>query len=71
MNLGTILDAIEKIGPTLAGVASVKAIIEQAIALLGNADDQATAKARLAALIAENDDGHRRLQDKLGDAAKR
>lgn len=71
MNLATILDAIQKIGPALAGVSSVKAIIEQAIDLLDNDDDQATAKAKLAELIAENDAGHARLQDKLDDAAKR
>lgn len=71
MNLSTILDAIKTIGPTLAGVQSVKVIIEQAIALLGSGEDQATAKATLADLIAENDAGHDRLQDKLGDAANR
>jgi hypothetical protein len=71
MNLTTILDAIKHIGPALAGVSSVKAIIEQAIDLLDNDDDQATAKASLADLIAENDEGHQRLQDKLADAAKR
>jgi hypothetical protein len=70
MKLSTILDAIKHIGPALAGVSSVKAIIEQAIALLGE-DDQATAKETLAELIAENDAGHDRLQDKLADAAKR
>lgn len=70
MNLSTILDAIKHIGPALTGVSSVKAIIEQAIALLGE-DDQAAAKATLAELIAENDAGHDRLQDKLADAAKR
>lgn len=71
MNLATILDAIQQIGPALAGVQSVKAIIEQAIDLLDNDDDQATAKATLAELIAENDAGHARLQGKLADAAKR
>lgn len=71
MNLTTILDAIKTIGPALAGVSSVKAIIEQAIDVLDSDDDQATAKATLAELIAENDVGHARLQDKLSDAAKR
>ena len=71
MNLTTILDAIKTIGPALAGVSSVKAIIEQAIDLLDSDDDQATAKTTLAELIAENDAGHERLQSKLDDAAKR
>ncbi len=71
MNLDTILDAIKHIGPALAGVSSVKSIIEQAIGLLDNEGDQATAKASLAELMAENDAGHQRLQDKLTDAAKR
>lgn len=71
MNLTTILDAIKHIGPALAGVSSVKTIIEQAISLLASPADQATAKATLAELIAENDAGHQRLQDKLADAAKR
>lgn len=70
MNITTILDAIKTIGPALAGVSSVRAVIEQAIDLLDNDDDQATAKATLADLIAENDAGHARLQDKLAEAAK-
>lgn len=70
MNLETILDAIKHIGPALAGVSSIKAIIEQAIALLGPQDQEA-AKASLAEMIAENDAGHQRLQGKLTEAAKR
>lgn len=71
MNLATILDAIQKLGPALAAASSVKSVIEQAIGLLDDDGDQATAKAKLAELIAENDAGHARLQDKLSDAAQR
>lgn len=71
INLSTILGAIKAIGGVTLGVSPVKAVIEQAIALLANKDDQETAKASLAQEMADNDEGHKRLQEKLAEAAKR
>lgn len=71
INLSTVLGAIKAIGGITLAVSPVKAVIEQAIALLADADDQETAKASLAQEMADNDAGHDRLQDKLADAAKR
>lgn len=70
MNLLTILKALDTIGPVLAALPEVKALIETAAAMLDE-DDQATAKEALADLIADNDEGHARLQAKLAKAAGR
>lgn len=65
MDLATILSALPYVGPLLRASPAVASIVEHAIATLSD-EDQATAKARLAELRAENDEGHARLQDKLG-----
>ena len=70
MDLQTILDAARAVGPLLGGVPAVAAVIDHAVSALSE-PDQATAKATLAELRAGNDDLHNRLQDKLGDAARR
>lgn len=64
MNLETILRAISAIGVVTAKVPDVSAIIIAASNMLSE-DDQAVAKEALADLIADNDEGHRRLQEKL------
>lgn len=67
-NLETFLRAAQAIGPVLAQVPAVGRLLEQAQQALAPTD-QATAKEALADLIADNDDGHRRLQDKLHAAS--
>lgn len=69
-DLATFLRAAQAIGPILAQTPAVGRLLEQAKAALDPAD-QATAQEALADLIADNDDGHRRLQDKLAAAAAR
>lgn len=70
MDLATFLRAAQTIGPILASVPAVKHVLDAAMALLDE-PDQATAKEAYADLIADNDDGHRRLQEKLAAAAAR
>jgi hypothetical protein len=70
VNLESILKAMQAIGPATAAIGAVKDLIETGISLL-RSGDQETAKEALADLIADNDVGHRRLQEKLQEAAKR
>lgn len=69
-DLATFLRAAQAIGPILAQVPAVGRLLEQAKSALAP-EDQATAQEALADLIADNDDGHARLQAKLEAAAKR
>ena len=69
-DLATFLRAAQAIGPVLAQVPAVGRLLEQAKEAL-DPTDQATAQEALADLIADNDDGHRRLQEKLEIAAQR
>lgn len=69
-DLSTFLRALQAIGPVAAQIPAVVSLIEQAKAALDPAD-QETAQAALADLMADNDDGHARLQQKLAAAALR
>lgn len=69
MNLGTVIKAMQAIGPAVAAVGEVKDLIDAGISLL-RSGDQAVAKEALADLMADNDEGHRRLQQKLAEAAR-
>ena len=69
-DLATALRFLQAVGPTVAAVPAVARTFEQAIAAL-KGDDQKQAKEAYADLIADNDDGHRRIQEKLEKAAKR
>lgn len=69
-DLQSLLGALPIIGPLAKAAPAVKSLIEAAIDTL-NPADQPTAKAALVDLMAENKEGHERLQDKLADAAKR
>ena len=68
-DLATFIRAAQAIGPVLAQLPAVAKLLEQARDAL-NPADQAAAKEAYADLIADNDDGHRRLQEKLAAAAK-
>jgi hypothetical protein len=69
-NLSTILAALPVVGPIIAAAPEFKKLFDEAVATL-HPRDQETAKAALADLMADNDAGHLRLQQKLADAAKR
>ena len=69
-DLATALRFLQAVGPVVAQVPAVARTFETAIAAL-TGDDQEQAKEAYADLIADNDDGHRRLQEKLAEAAKR
>ena len=70
MNIATALNLLPIVGPIVARAPEFIALYEAAIAAL-NADDQAVAKEALAAIQADNDEGHARLQAKLAAAAGR
>jgi hypothetical protein len=70
MNLSTILSALPAIGPVAAKTPEFIELFGEMMAVLKPAD-QDTAKAALADIQADNDEGHRRLQEKLRAAAVR
>lgn len=69
-DLATFIRAAQAIGPVLAQVPAVGRVLEQATQALSGGD-QVEAKAALADLISDNDDGHARLQAKLDAASRR
>lgn len=69
LDLSTFLRAAQSLGPALSVLPAVRQVLDVAVATLG-ATDQAVAKEALADLIADNDDGHARLQAKLEAASK-
>jgi hypothetical protein len=70
MDLSTLLNLLRQAGPVLAKAPEFIKVYEAASQLLHPAD-QVTAKAALADIQADNDEGHRRLQAKLAAAARR
>lgn len=68
MNITTVLNLLQIVGPIVARAPEFIALYEAAIAAL-NADDQAVAKEALTDIQADNDEGHARLQAKLAAAA--
>ena len=70
MNILTILNMLPAVGPVIAKLPAFVSFFHEAIASMKPAD-QETAKSALADIQADNDEGHRRLQEKLADAAKR
>lgn len=70
MNLTTILNALAALGPVAAQLPQFVELYKEVVALLDE-DDQVVAKAALADIQADNDEGHARLQAKLAAAAKR
>lgn len=67
-DLETFIRAAQVLGPVIAQTPAVAQVLEQARKALAPSD-QETAKEALADLIADNDDGHARLQQKLAEAA--
>lgn len=70
MNLTTILAALQAVGPIAAQLPQFVELYKEVVALLDE-DDQVVAKAALADIQADNDEGHARLQGKLMMAAQR
>jgi hypothetical protein len=67
--LSTVLGLLPKVGPVVAKLPEFKAMYDQAIKAL-HPKDQEEAKQGYADLIADNAEGHARLQEKLAAAAK-
>ena len=70
MDLNTLLKVLPVVGPTIAKAKEFVDLYQDAMKALKPAD-QVTAKAALADIQSDNDAGHRRLQEKLAEAAKR
>jgi hypothetical protein len=68
--LASILALLPKVGPVVASLPEFKKVYDQIIATFGE-HDQETLKEAYLDVIADNDAGHARLQDKLADAARR
>lgn len=66
--LTSILKLLPVVGPAVAALPAFRAVYDQIVATFGE-KDQATLKAALADLMADNDAGHERLQAKLREAA--
>lgn len=69
-DLTSILKLLPAVGPVVAALPEFKKIYDQIVGTFGE-DDQETLKDAYADLMAENDEGHARLQAKLAEAAKR
>lgn len=69
-SLDSILKLLQAVGPVAAALPDFKAVYDQIVTTFSD-DDQDTLKEAYADLIADNDEGHARLQAKLADAAKR
>lgn len=70
-SLANALKLLDLIGPATAAMPSFKEIWDDVIATFNNSSDQATLQEAYEDLIADNDEGHNRLQAKLAEAAKR
>ena len=68
--LSTIIGVLPVVGSVVAKSDEFKGWFDQAVSLL-HTSDQATAKEAYDDLIADNAEGHARLQAKLVEAAKR
>lgn len=69
-NLESVLKLLPAVGPVVAALPEFKRIFDDVVATFGT-NDQATLKGAYADLIADNDEGHARLQEKLAAAARR
>lgn len=69
-NLATAIRAMQAIGAASLQLPAVVSMVNTAIKAL-SADDQPAAKEAYHDLIADNADGHARVQAKLNEAAKR
>ena len=70
MDLTKLLSLLPIVGPAVARASEFAGWFHSASAAL-HPKDQATAKAALLDIQADNDEGHMRLQEKLQEAARR
>ena len=68
--LTDILGMLPVVGPVISKLPEFKKVFDGIVSTFGE-KDQSVLKAAYADLMAENDAGHQRLQDKLREAAKR
>lgn len=68
-DLSTVLSFLPAIGPVVAAIPQVKALFDQIVDTFDE-DDQTVLKDAYADLIADNDEGHARLQAKLAAASQ-
>lgn len=68
--LSTLLAALPHLLPLIRGVPEVARLVRETVQGLPGRD-QAIADEALEALMEENDEGHRRYQEKLAEAAGR
>lgn len=64
-----VLKFLPAVGPVVAALPEFKSIWDQIVGTFGE-KDQATLKEAYADAIADNDEGHARLQEKLAAAAR-
>lgn len=67
-DLSSVLKLLPAVGPAVAALPEFVAVYNQVVSTFGE-KDQAVLKDAYADLIAENDEGHHRLQEKLRRAA--
>lgn len=65
-----LLKLLPVVGPAVAAAPEFKKVFDRIVATF-DATDQAVLKEGYADLMLENDEGHRRLQQKLADASNR
>lgn len=69
-NLSSILALLPAVGPVVAALPEFKKVYDDIVATF-HTDDQVVLRSAYEDLMADNDEGHARLQDKLAEAAKR
>lgn len=67
-NLSSILKLLPAVGPVVAALPEFKAVYDQIVGTFAT-KDQAVLKDAYEDLMADNDEGHARLQAKLAEAA--
>ncbi len=69
-DFANVLKLLPAVGPVIAGLPEFRNIYDVIVATF-TTDDQAALKAAYAKLIDDNEEGHRRLQEKLAAAVQR
>jgi hypothetical protein len=68
--LDKVLELLAAVGPVVAGMSEFKQIFDQIVATFKKGD-QSTLRDAYQDLMADNDEGHARLQEKLAKAAQK
>lgn len=70
IDLSSLLKLLPVVGPVVAAAPEFKKIYDQMVGTFNQRDQQVLRDA-YDDLVADNDEGHRRLQQKLSEAARR